>query len=187
MYLAHLYEFDNTIFDNMVWPQETDATLAVQAILFKCGLLTPVYGEPALNKQTNTFWSQSNLFEMEQVWKALRSDYNPIENYDRYTDSKRDIIDNGTYSTDVDSTTTSKISPFDTGGFQNSDQTTSDSGTHGASGNDRDDIYNEHTHGNIGVTTTQQMIQQEIKLRKKSFYDWVADKYANDMCLGVWD
>lgn len=186
MYLTHLYEYDNTIFDDMVWPKEADPGLCVQAILYKCGLLTPVYGEPELNKQTNAFWSQSALFEMEQVWKALRSEYNPIENYDRHTDSHRDILDNGSYGNTTDSQQTETVSPFDTGGWANANRVTSDSGQHGTTGNDHDDTFTERVHGNIGVTTSQQMITQELELRKQSFYDWVANKYMDDLCVVVW-
>lgn len=47
--------------------------------------------------------------------------------------------------------------------------------------------YTEHTHGNIGVTTNQEMINQELELLQKfNVYDWIAAKYERDLCLQIY-
>lgn len=43
-----------------------------------------------------------------------------------------------------------------------------------------------HIHGNIGVTTSQQMIQSEIELRKFNIYDYIADLYASEFLYRIW-
>ena len=43
-----------------------------------------------------------------------------------------------------------------------------------------------HIHGNIGVTTSQQMIQSEIELRKFNIYNYIADLYAKEFIYRVW-
>lgn len=48
------------------------------------------------------------------------------------------------------------------------------------------DSYSLTNTGNIGVTTTQQMIEAELKLRMKSLYVIMANKFADEMCLGIW-
>lgn len=52
------------------------------------------------------------------------------------------------------------------------------------SGNDK---YVEHTHGNIGVTTNQEMIEQELQLlRHFDVYDWIAAKLENELFIQIY-
>ena len=55
--------------------------------------------------------------------------------------------------------------------------------THSKSGYDHREL---DSHGNIGVTTTQQMMEQEYNIRKFNLYTYMADKFADNMCLGIW-
>ena len=41
-------------------------------------------------------------------------------------------------------------------------------------------------HGNIGVTSTQQMMEQEYNIRKFNLYTYIANCFADNMCLGIW-
>lgn len=52
-------------------------------------------------------------------------------------------------------------------------------------GMDRDD-KNDHTgrmHGNIGVTTTQQMIEEERRVAEFNLIDYIADSFCKQFCL----
>lgn len=44
-----------------------------------------------------------------------------------------------------------------------------------------------HRHGNIGVTTNQQMIESEIELRKKNFFDIVYSDVDSVLALKIYD
>lgn len=47
--------------------------------------------------------------------------------------------------------------------------------------------YTEHTHGNIGVTTNQQMIQEELKLLEAfDIYDWISAKLEKELFLQIY-
>ena len=47
--------------------------------------------------------------------------------------------------------------------------------------------YTEHTHGNIGVTTNQEMIRQELELLEAfDVYDWIAAKMERELFLQVY-
>ncbi len=60
----------------------------------------------------------------------------------------------------------------------------SGSSTEESSGTDK---YVEHTHGNIGVTTNQDMINQELELlRHFDVYDWIAAKLENELFIQVY-
>lgn len=51
---------------------------------------------------------------------------------------------------------------------------------------DDDFTRSSHIHGNIGVTTSQQMIESEIELRKFNIYDYIADLYASEFLYRIW-
>lgn len=43
-----------------------------------------------------------------------------------------------------------------------------------------------HTHGNIGVTTNQQMIKAELKLRQYDIYKLITNEFIDTFCIGVY-
>lgn len=47
-------------------------------------------------------------------------------------------------------------------------------------------IHSGHIHGNIGVTTSQQMAQSELDLRKQSFIDYCTNLFAHELLLLVY-
>lgn len=52
---------------------------------------------------------------------------------------------------------------------------------------DGGESYTEHTHGNIGVTTNQQMITEELELiRRFNIYDWIAERVEADLFVMVY-
>lgn len=46
--------------------------------------------------------------------------------------------------------------------------------------------YENHTHGNIGVTTNMQMIEQEIELRKNDIYVDIAERFEYEFMVQVY-
>lgn len=53
------------------------------------------------------------------------------------------------------------------------------------SGSD-DFIRDSHIHGNIGITSNQNMITQELELRKFNIYNYIADLYAKEFIYRIW-
>ena len=43
-----------------------------------------------------------------------------------------------------------------------------------------------HTHGNIGVTTNQRMVQAELDLRQTDIYSIIANEFIDKFCIGVY-
>lgn len=128
-------------------------------------------------------------------WAVLTAEYNPIENYSMVEDSKLTRDNKETHSgTDssvttgsvADSATSSsedEVSAFNSSTYQDAAKTTgtggntrtynnlTDANTHGHIIDNDDDERNHLTRsGNIGVTTSQQMIQSDIDLWKWNFF-----------------
>ena len=71
---------------------------------------------------------------------------------------------------------------------EKSNTTTTDAGTGTTSGKDVTEHHEEikhtaHLYGNIGVTTTQQMIDEERKIVNYSVEETIADEYRERFCL----
>lgn len=97
-----------------------------------------------------------------------------------------------------------KVSAFNSSGYDPSEQGIMTYGnqtqvtTSGANTNEfsygRKDVNTEkgrtehsgRIHGNIGVTTTQEMMESEMSLRKQSFIDYCTGLFANDLLLLVY-
>ena len=43
-----------------------------------------------------------------------------------------------------------------------------------------------HTHGNLGVTTNQHMVEAELKLRQYDIYKLITNEFINTFCIGVY-
>ena len=91
-----MYSWDNTIFDNMVLPDELEAsrTDIVNNILYECRGLEITLPSPVALKKMIELWSKKRLYYFTELYKTTLYEYNPIDNYDRYEDVTD--ISNGT-------------------------------------------------------------------------------------------
>lgn len=87
-----LYNYDNTIFDNMVFPASMDKQLQINHILMECAELELLYNRPDIVKAKIGIWSQMHLLNWQKLWETTQFEYNPIENYDRKEDFNEDIL-----------------------------------------------------------------------------------------------
>lgn len=113
-------------------------------------------------------------YELNGLYASTQFDYNPISNYDM-TESSRDE-DRATTSGDSTESSTS----FDSTTQKDVGKTVS-SGTA-----NNTNIHTLQRSGNIGVTTTQQMIDQERGILTFDFVQYVADLINNNFCAAYW-
>ena len=129
----------------------------------------------------------SNLKSQLDVMKAA---YNPIENYDNNEETTTTIgakEENFNKGTNTDTTevgqgqitTKSDVTSYESNTFADADKVTTDESarTTTTTLGERTDIrtekehidtFKKRIHGNIGVTTSQQMIESELELRKRN-------------------
>lgn len=96
--LNGMYEYDPTIFEGMVLPEDYDRDALLYEILQRSGQLYPYHQQPAVLKTTIRLWFARNFLNFDRTMAALLAEYNPIENYDRHEDSTRtpDLTDTDT-------------------------------------------------------------------------------------------
>ena len=222
-----IYQYDKTLFDNIVLPDGIDKDNLVSDIMRNSGDLYPYHQVPEYLKRNITFWFSRRLFDFDRMYKSLRMEYSPIENYDRIEDIKREYKDSGTDTetltlgssttsshtgTDTDSTqgggsNEKGVSAYNEDGYTNREkdtethnsnntQTYNSTVTNTESGSDktqtdygkqRTETENTRIHGNIGVTTSQQMIESEMSLRAKyDIYKIISREFEREFLVQIY-
>ena len=138
-----------------------------------------------------------NSYKYSGLYKTTHLEYNPIENYsmsESGTDTRTPNIittDTTNIGEQANSTTsTDSVSPYDSNSFTDSNKTISsenngartDSNTRTESGTDTTS-HDFKRSGNIGVTTSQQMIESERKVVNFAFLKIVFRNIIDDTCI----
>lgn len=118
------------------------------------------------------------MFDWNKLHDAMFADYNPIQNYDSTEEITRSGDDK--VSTNTDLKQTSKVSAFNSSVMQdNAEIDNSGLAANNYSKTDYNSKVKTTRYGNIGVTTSQQMIESEIELRKQNFLELIFNDVDN--------
>ena len=113
----------------------------------------------------------------KRIYDAIKMEYNPINNYDMVENEKVNSKITSTVGTD------NKTYGFNSTEPSPTDEASSTSTTEG----DKEDNYRELTRsGNIGVTTSAQLLEGELEVRKNIFIDIVMNDIDTIMCLKLY-
>lgn len=147
-----LYNYDNTIFDNLTFPSGIDKDLAINQILMSCGEFEILYPNLEFMKFQIESWGKKNFFTFDKWVKALAEEFNPLYNYDRHEEyedshnrastdtSKTSRVDTGisdikgnaatsnSAHTDNDTTVTRDVSAYDATTYQPKEKETTEGG-----------------------------------------------------------
>lgn len=175
-------------------------------ILLECAELEVVYPEPEFCKQAITVWSKMRAGVWQELYDTMFYVYDPIENYYRreyWTDDfthghKRDtdLTHGHKVTMDVEDTTTNSVTGYNGTTFSDRDKTVfsnDDTETHSGkdttnetnSGTDKD-VREGYARGNIGVTTTQQMVQSQRETVMFNLYETILQEFRERFCLLVY-
>lgn len=148
-----------------------------------------------------------NDYKYNKLFATLDLEYNPIWNVDGTETEERNYSENSegnttgsdatTYNSGVANTTTDSKTSYDSNTFNDTDKTvTSESHTgtdSRATGEDRSDskegseLVTRTRQGNIGITSSQSLIDQERSVADFSFLEHVAHDYINLFTYNFYD
>lgn len=171
-------------------PEQLDKQLLIDSIVEECGMMNPIHQQPYYLASNINNWFKRRYNDFSKLCEALYADYNPINNYDMTETEKGS--DDSTNSNSATSTTSGsaldKVSGFNSPELVNdTDTTTSSSGTSSSSGEGNRSYERTLTRsGNIGVTTTQQMIESSIELAKYDIYTYIITEFMKQFMLLVY-
>lgn len=134
-----------------------------------------------------------------RLYDAINIDYSPLENYDMTQTETPDITKEKTVATNVTTETKDDVTETAINGFNSTNPVpqgkTTRNGSSTVSGNADDNVETETEtgtrgltrHGNIGVTTSQQMLSAEIDIRRNfNFFNEIMDDVDSILCLLVY-
>lgn len=206
--------FDSTLFDGLQLPEGVDKKLVINCIIERHGNTALAHPDPKWMRHYIGTWSARRLPIWQKLDATLHLEYNPIENYDRKEDIEEKRTTGRTSSSSASSTngetnaeerSENQTSLHDVSAENASDYQadSKDTVTGGGTSSYRRDIdtsseisgqenvtdtftHSNRTHGNIGVTTSQQMIQAERDLVRYSLIEEIAEDYRDAFCLDVY-
>lgn len=198
------------LFDDLTFPTGIDKETAVDEILLRSGEFEVLYSNPAFLKQAITHWGKKHYRTFAEWVKALAIEFDPLYNYDRfeeYTDAKisnasskngsRSMSATGT-GTDGSSSNTREVSAYDSSTYEPREKESGSSGStsHGSgiamneteentSGQEQTK-HTAHLYGNIGVTTSTQMLEDFLRVERFTIYEEIADLFVSEFCIMVY-
>lgn len=189
------FSVDSTQIDYLV----TDGVAAVyeyaaERIIDECGDFQILYDTAEKFTGAVMLWTASNRYRFERVLTTLYYKYNPVHNFDRIEEQLEGAISktSGESSGSTEGTVnrTGKVAGYNAETLtardgDEQDAKSSGTSTHKSSGEN----YVEKAariYGNVGVTTTQQMIDEERRMLMFDFGSFITSEFKKKFCILVY-
>ena len=194
--LLSMISWNPNILDNLHIPTNLNLEAIQINLIDECGELPLTVTNPKQFGILLDKWSTIQLDKWNRMQKALDIEYNPLENYDRQEigDDTRTPNLTNTYTDKNPNANKSNIKNYKNG-YNSNSQVLSDSSestmgtnieTSNKSTGTEKNHHDWHIHGNIGVTTSQQMLQSELDVAKNLVADVIVDDFKNKFCIVVY-
>lgn len=188
--LRGLYRYDPTVFDELVLPEtDVDRDDLIEALVLECADLEVLYPQPEVLRDAIGLWSRRRLSNWVKLAETLHYEYNPIHNYDRTETHER--ATGRTYSDTAEGngtgTSTGSRNAYNSGWTEQDKAVSSNSSTTERSGEQNEEEgITIRASGNIGVTTTQQMIEDERRVVGYNLTEAIIDEFKRRFCLLIY-
>lgn len=171
-----LYLYDNTVFDELELPAGVDRQRVIDTIITDLAELSLVYADGDTMRKLIGIWSSAHVANWARIYRALSEDYNPLHNYDRHEEWE----DNATAS--AQGSDKKSVAGFNqAAGLVDTEQSEQDTSSEAQT------LRNGHLYGNIGVTTSAQMLEGEINVRERfNIYDLISQSFKQKFCVMIY-
>lgn len=228
--LIGLYNYDNTLLDNLHYPAELDGDILKNNLLLESAELEVLYSDIDFMKSAIDFWSAKQLHVWEELLMTTKYEYNPIWNKDgtiveeRDLTNKEDTKDNVDRVDNLKDKNTRDFEDKETRdlkdenlnsvyGFNDNTEAPAGKDENKATGTDTIEHTGtdtmEHTgrqdvdrvidktvkdtgritrteQGNIGLTSTQQLIKEQREVVEFNLYDIIINDFIDRFCLKLY-
>lgn len=175
-------DLHNDIFDDITLPDGIDKEICIDTIIARNCTYDIMDHDYPLCKSMITLFFKNHYYQFDRFKKALDTEYDLIQNYDRTREYKRNV-DKNEHTTDSGSDINS-VSAYNQ--IALAENTRVDSDAQGTRDNtENEDIY-EHEYGDLSVMSTTEKVKQELELRMKQKYNiyiFIADLFFTELCL----
>lgn len=197
--LIGIYNYNNTLFNEIRFPDNIDKKSVVNQIMFQYGEFEVLYPNDEFLKMAINHFFDINYKLFKKWADSLELEYDPLENYNRHEEwsDNKQFNENITNTRDARSngntTQNNEISSFDSSTLVDDNKSTGYASSTANEDNKQDTSNTDnaqhkgHLWGNIGVTTSQQMLESEMQLREKwQIEKIIADMFAKDLLILVY-
>lgn len=174
MTLVGLYAYMPTIFDNLSVPDGMDRDRLQLELLEQAGEFGLLYPDGDFLQMMIGVWSTNELPIWEKLYETTQLEYNPIDNYDRTETITRNVHSSGSGQSIEKGTAFNELQPREMG---RSDSTSSSSGG---------ETVTTRARGNIGVTTSQQMIEAQREVVQFNVYSYIVRSFIDRFCIELY-
>lgn len=182
---------DDDLFVNLHLPDGIDKQTVIDTIIMRAADFEVLYANPDYMKNAIGTWSNKWNRTFTKWIEALSIEYAPLENYDRMEDWT--TTDDGSVSSRLNSrdsnTVENKVSAYNSNSYEPNGFTESNgqSGQEGSGTNKNTNVRTGRAHGNIGVTTSQQMLLSELEEAAIwSLYDRITDLFLAEFVIPIY-
>lgn len=175
-----------SLFDQVLIPSGIDRDMLIHAILLRSGDFEVLYPNPDFMQDViNSLFKR--WYKTFAKWeKALNIEYDPLSNYDR----KEEWTDSSNADTSTDSSSNSdgtlKVSSYDSDMMHDKEKSIGKNDSNITSRSNANNKRTGRAYGNIGVTTSQQMLDSELTIARFNLYNQIADIIVRDICIMVY-
>lgn len=189
-----MYNYDPTVFEGFRTPENVDLETTIDNILIECAELEVIYPEIETMKTAIKLWTDKEFSVWEELQKTREYEYNPIWNKDGViTETEESTFDkdrSADYSGSGTGTSTRSVQGFNSNSWADAEKET---GTNSADSNEKEtqkDIgkieRSRIEQGNIGVTTTQKMIQEQRDIVTFNTMEYIISSFKKRFCLLIY-
>jgi len=195
---AFFENIGDDLFKGLTLPEGLAKKTLTDNILLEGGEFEVLYSDPWALQNFISVWADREAATFKRWVDALAIEYAPLENYDRHEDWT-DTLDSdgtsnttGTNDTSTNGTVTTDVSAYDSSSYQPKDKVTSsetidnDTTESNTSTLDNTGVHSGYIHGNIGVTTSQQMLESELDLGYWNIYSRITDMFLKEFCIMIY-
>ena len=207
----YMESMNDDLFKYLSLPSGINKQTLVNNILLRGGEFESLYGDPYFLQNMIGVWSEKWQRTFTKWMQALSINYDPLYNYDRHEIYKDIRSENESNNRTESATTTDKSTSSGSGSTENqvsaydsatysphNKSTSSSSGTNdstatsNASGTNKRTLgetvsHDAHLYGNIGVTTSQQMLKDELDINEWNVYEHITDLFLNEFSIYVYE
>lgn len=204
------YDDSDPIFENLTLPDGIDKDLFINSLLLDAGEFEVLYADPDFFKNAISIWGRKWYRTFEKWYNALQVSYDPLNNYDRTeewtteassnsssnsnsnTNIETELSDSGTTqnTTNKSAYDSSALTPYEsisgTSSLTSSGTNTERSSNDIVNSDDKNEYRKGRAYGNIGVTTSQQMLQSELELQEWNLYQHMIDLFKTELLIPIY-
>ena len=174
MTIVGLYKYNKSIFNGLSVPNGVNKDNLILNILEQAGDFPLLYPDWDFMRTMITVWAANELPVWEKLQETTTVEYSPIENYDRYDSIERQAESTG------QGINTGSQTAFNVDAFRDTNRninTATDSGTESTT---------VHSHGNIGVTSTMELLEQQREVVQFTVQDFITKSFINRFCIELY-